>query len=206
MLELQNGQRVKIKFETASISDIEVNCAIKWYENDRISLEIQQSGEKYIKDLPEGKELEVVIYTNSGIFVFDSIIINSPLESDFVIELPDEKKKIQRRDYIRAPINLKMVLNKNDTEYETNTINIGGGGIRFVTQEKLDINDLWKFSLHLSESLKITGLGKILYTILKGNNMASVITFTDISETDRNKIIKFCLDEEIKNLKLRKLS
>lgn len=205
MLELQNGQKVKLKFSVSPISDIEITCTVKWYENDRISLIFPEKKRVYIKDLPEGKEVEVLIYTSSGIFIFDSIIINSPLENDFVIELPDEKKKIQRRKYIRAPINLKLILKRDDTEYKTNTINIGGGGIRFVTREKLDIGGLWKFSLFLPRGRSINGLGRILYTVLRGNNMASVIAFTDITETERNRIIKLCLDEEIKNLKLKKL-
>lgn len=204
MFELQNGQEVKIKFDTPSLSDIEINCSVKWYENDRISLVFPEEQKNYEKDLPEGKEIEVIIYTNSGIFVFESIVMNSPLERNFVIELPDEKKKIQRRDYIRAPINLKMHLKKGDTEFETKTINIGGGGVRFITQENLEMGDLWKFILFLPENKKIQGLGKVLYTILKGNNMASVIAFSDIKETERNRIIKLCLDEEIKNLKFKK--
>lgn len=206
MLELENGQKVRIKFNTHTISDIEISCTIKWYESDRVSLVFPEDQQQYIKDLPEGKEIEVVIYTNSGIFVFESIIINSPLESDFVIELPDEKKKVQRRDYVRAPAGLKLIIRREDTQYETRTINVGGGGIRFLTEEKLDINELWNFSLFLSENTIITGLGRVLYTILKGKLMASVIAFTDIKETDRNRVIKFCLDEEIKNLKFKKLS
>lgn len=204
MLELQNGQKVKIKFDTSSLTDIEITCTIKWYETDRICLVFPEETKEHIKDLPEGKEIGVVVYTSSGIFVFDSIIINSPLENNFVIELPDEKKKIQRREYIRAPINLKLVLKKDDFRYETKTINVGGGGIRFVAQDKLNIGDLWKFFLFLPGEKKIKGLGKILYTVMKDNNMASVIAFTDITETERNKLIKFCFDEEIKNLKSKK--
>ncbi len=206
MLELENGQKVKIKFNTLTINDTELTCTVKWYENDRVSLVFPEDSEQYIKDFPEGREIEVVIYTNSGIFVFDSIVINSPLENDFVIELPDEKKKVQRRDYIRAHAGLKLVIHREDKKYETRTINVGGGGIRFITEEKLDINELWNFSLFLPGNNVITGLGKVLYTILRGKLMASVITFTDIKETDRNRLIKFCLDEEIKNLKFKKLS
>jgi len=206
MLEFSNGQEVKIKFDTHSLSDIELNCTVKWYENDRISLIIPEEGASYMKDLPEGKELEVVIYTDSGVFAFESIVINSPLEQNFVIEMPDEKKKVQRREYIRAPINLKLLLNRNDIQHETRTINIGGGGIRFIAQEKLDIDDLWKFILYLPDGKTIRGIGKVLYTLMKSNSMASVISFTDINETERNRLIKLCLDEEIKNLKYKKQS
>ncbi|HSA06654.1 MAG TPA: PilZ domain-containing protein [Candidatus Gastranaerophilales bacterium] len=204
MIELDKGQKIKINFNTPLRNDVSITCEIKECKNDRISLVFPKEQQDFIKDLPEGKEIEVVIYTNSGIFAFESIIINSPLEQDFVIELPDEKKKIQRRDYIRTPINLKLVLNREDMNYETRTINVGGGGIRFVSKEKPNINDLWKFMLVLPEGKTISGLGKVLYTLLQGSVNASVITFTDITETERNRLIKLCLDEEIKNLKYKK--
>ncbi len=204
MLELYNTQKVKLTFNTASVNDVSISCDIKSFDNDRIYLEFPEENKNFIKDFPEGKEIGVLIYTNSGIFIFDSIVINSPLEQDFVIELPDEKKKIQRREYLRAPMKLKLNLNKDDVNYEVQTINIGGGGIRFVAQEQFNINDLWGFSFVLPQGDEIKGVGKILYTILQGKNIVSVITFNSISETERNKLIKLCFDEEIKNLNVKR--
>ena len=140
MKELQNGQTAKLNFTISSVGEVSLVCALKWVEKDRISLVFPDKDREFIRDLPEGKEIAVVIYTNSGIFIFDSIVINSPLEHDFVIELPEERKKIQRREYIRAPINLKLVLTKDDARFETRTINIGGGGIRFIANEELKTN------------------------------------------------------------------
>ena len=206
MIELENGQIVKLNFNIPSKNDINITCTVKGFENDRINLIFPKERNEFLKDLPEGKEIEAIVYTNSGIFVFDSIIINSPLEHDFVIELPEEKQKIQRREYIRTPINLKLALSRDDIQYETKTINVGGGGIRFISQEKLNVNSLWRLSLLLPDGKALKGLGKILYTFLQGRNIVSVIVFTDISETERNRLIKLCFDEEIKNVKARKLS
>lgn len=206
MNELHEGQTVKISFSIPFIKDDSIYCAVKRVEEDRIALKFPEDRDDIIRDLPEGREIEVVIYSNSGIYVFRSIVINSPLEHEFVIELPTEKKKIQRREYVRSPINLKVILNRNEASFETKTINIGGGGIRFVARDDFKTDDLWRFSLHLPEGKIINGVGKVLYTLIQGENTASVILFNNINETERNRIIKLCFDEEIKNLKAKKIS
>lgn len=206
MKELQNGQTVKINFVIPFIKQESFSCVIKWVEKDRIGLVFPQDRQEIIRDLPEGKEVEAIIYTNSGIFVFDSIVINSPLEHDFVIELPSGKKKIQRREYVRAPISLDIALKKDDIKFETRTMNIGGGGIRFIAGEEFKTDDRWSFSLFLPDGRMVAGTGKVLYTLLQGSNIASVITFTSIDETERNRIIKLCFDEEVKHLRAKKIS
>lgn len=204
MKELQAGQLVKITFTIPFVSQESVTCTIKWFEEDRIGLVFPQEREDVIRELPEGKEVEAVVYSGSGIFVFDSIVLHSPLEHDFVIELPEEKKRIQRREYVRAPANLNITLERSGVSFDTRTINIGGGGVRFFAREEFKTNDLWWFSMLLPGGKEVQGYGKVLYTILQGRNMASVIVFTDINETERNRIIKLCFDEEVKHLRAKK--
>jgi len=210
MNELEAGQKIRLKFNISSLRSESITCVVKWFEEDRVALVFPDDFLQLKKSLPEGKELEAVVYTDSGIYAFDSIVINSPLEHDFVIEIPDEKKRIQRRDYIRAPFNLRFVLSKDtlkdEIEIETKTINIGGGGVRFLVKDELKTNDIWNFTLYMPDGTVAKGKGIILYSLLQGKLVVSVIKFVDISETDRNRIIKKCFEEEVKNLKLKKLT
>jgi len=205
MQELEAGQKLHLKFNISSLHSESITSVVKGFEGDRVALTFPDDSRHLIKDLPEGKELEVIVYTDSGIYVFDSIVINSPLEHDFVIEIPDEKKHIQRRDYIRVPFNLRFVLTKGIKELETKTINIGGGGVRFLIKEEQKTNDIWNFMLYMPGGTVVKGSGIILYSLLQGRMRISVIKFVEISETDRNRIIKKCFEEEVKNLQLKKL-
>lgn len=206
MKELKAGQKIRLKFKVSSLRSESITCTVKWFESDRVAVVFSEDHSYLIKKLPEGKEVEVVVYTDSGIFSFDSIVINSPLEHDFVIEIPGEKKHIQRRDYVRSPFNLRLVLSQNATEIVTKTINIGGGGIRLLLKDELKTNSIWKFTLYMPDDEIATGKGTILYSLLQGKNIVSVLKFVEISETDRNKIIKKCFEEEVRNLKLKKLT
>ncbi len=206
MYELEKGQKVRLRFDMSSLREESITCVVKWFEDDRVALVFPENQENIAKNLFEGKELEAILYTDSGIYVFDSVVINSPLEHDFVIEIPDDKKRIQRRDYIRAAFNLKMFLMQENRQLETKTVNIGGGGIRFLVKEELKPEDVWNFMLYLPDNTFVKGRGIILYSFLQGNTIVSVIKFSDISETDRNRIIKKCFEEEVKSLKAKKLA
>lgn len=204
MEELEKGHKIKLKFTISSVRSAEIECTIKRLEQDRISLDFPENAESFAKYLHEGKEMEVVIYSDKGIYLFDSVVIDSPFERDFVIEFPEEKQKVQRREYVRVPNKLRCILAKGDKKIETETINVGGGGIRFKANSEFKIADKWGFYLYLPRwPSPSKGFGEILYTIKQDNSMISVIKFTDIDESDRNKIIKFCFEEEALRLKMR---
>lgn len=199
---ISKGHRAKIKFAISAIRHEEVICHVNYAESDRICLNYPAMAKEIGKYLIEGKEVEVLVYTDNGIYIFDSIVINSPFESEFVVELPEESTKIQRRKYVRAPIVTNFVLIGTDVRIDTSTINIGGGGVRFKTDRELAANSMWKFQLTLPQwTDSIKGSGKVLYTIRQEGEMISIISFTDVSESDRSKIIKVCFEEEAHRLK-----
>lgn len=202
MKELEIGQKFVIRFNTSSSHTESITCVTKWTESDRVALVFPDTHKHLARNLPMGKELEAVVYTDTGVYVFDSIVINSPLEHDFVIELPDEKKRIQRRDYVRAHYNLRMILDKNNSEIPATTINISGGGARLSLKEELKTNDVWNFTLHMPDETRIKGKCIVLYSLLQGKIMVSAVKFIDINEIDRNRIIKKCFEEEVKKLQL----
>jgi len=204
MNELRSGLHVKLKFNISSIRAYEISCILKWFEDDRISLEYPANKHELMKYLHEGKDLEVIIYSDKGVFVFDSIVIDSPFNSDFIIELPEEKTKIQRREYVRAPIKLDFFLNKDGQKIQSETVNIGGGGIRFSSLKEFKVGDIWDFAFRLpNDNTVIKGNGEILYSIRQEKSITSVIKFLEIGENERNKIIKACFDEEASRLKAR---
>jgi len=204
MKELEKGQTINLRFKISTIREAEISSTIKNIEPDRISLNFPENKMELAKYLCEGKELEAVIYTDQGIYVFDSIVIESPLEIDFVIELPEERTKIQRREYVRVPIRLSLNLFKDNHKINTKTVNVGGGGIRFIADREFKTGDIWGFSMpipHWNDPVK--GTGCILYTIKQEKSIVSVIKFLNIDEMYRNKIIKMCFEEEAKRLKIR---
>ena len=204
MEDIEKGQNVKIRFSVSSIRSHEALCNVRWVETDRVCLVFPDEYKELAKYLHEGRELEAIAYSDKGIFIFDSIVIDSPYSNDFVIEFPEEKEKIQRREYVRAPIKLDMSLSRGNTYIKGQTINIGGGGIRFATEKDLEVKQVWNFSMILPKwTNSVQGTGEVLYNIKQDNSNISVIKFSIINESDRNKIIKLCFEIEASQLKIR---
>ena len=204
MQELEKGQRAKVTAIISAVRTVEINCKILWIEPDRVGLSFPKLKSDSAQFFYEGKEIEAIVYTDKGIYVFDSMVIDSPYEYEFIIELPEEKQKIQRREYVRVPLNCEFVLSFENEKYFTETINMGGGGVRLNSDFEFEINSTWGFLLKLPKWREhIKGYCKILYTYKNGNNFISAVKFIDIDEISRNKLIKLCFEEEANLLKLR---
>lgn len=201
---IEKDNKTIIRFDVSPIRTFEITCKVLDVDEDRVSLAYPEDKMEFANYLYEGKELGVVIYTDKGLHAFDSVVLDSPLESEFIIELPEERNKIQRREYVRMPVKLSLTLNKGDEVVETEIINIGGGGVRFKSNTTFSTNERWGFSFYIPEHDEpLTGSGAILYNLKQDNYIVSVIKFVHISESDRNRIIKLCFDEEVNRIKMR---
>lgn len=195
--EFKLGQKAKVKYEISPIRSLEVDSTILWAEDDRICLDFPII---YMDDAQfffEGQEIEVTLYTDKGIRNYESIVIYSPLEGDFIIEYYEDASKIQRRQFVRADSICDLILYKGKDSFKTKTLNIGGGGLRFTSAKDLTLNDTYEFSLYLPKKhLPIKGTCEILYRFPKEGMDHYVLEFRAIRETERNKIIKVCFEIE----------
>lgn len=198
MGEIRENQKAKLFFKTADGSEKELGCSIKKIYSDRISLDFPSETMNYLDYLEEGSEIAVKIFTPVGVRMFDSIILNSPLESEFVIEFIENYIEVQRRKYLRVDVNTKIIIEREEHNIVTNTLDIGGGGVRFFYEGSFDYKENVKCMLYLPmilNSIKAKGI------IIKDSNLKKneyVLFFTDIKEIERDKIIKKCFEIESK--------
>lgn len=195
MSEIKENQQVKLSFKTADGSEKDLDCSIKNIYKDRLSLNFPKEIIYYKDYLQEGDEVRAEIYTPTGIKMFEAIILNSPLEYDFVIEFVENFIEIQRRKYLRADLKTKVIIERPEKgNIVTSTLDIGGGGIRFlyegVFEEKEKVNCLLYLPMYLN-SIKASGI------IIQDKHLEKnehVMVFTKIDEKERDKIIKKCLE------------
>ncbi|MDD3150097.1 MAG: PilZ domain-containing protein [Candidatus Gastranaerophilales bacterium] len=202
MAIFQQGDKAVIKFDISSIRHEEVSCGVVRVEKDRMILDFPDDKIKIASYLPEGKDINLLIYTSTGIRVFDSIVINSPFEENFIVEYYEETDLIQRRDYLRVDIDLDLILANSEERVKTKVTNIGGGGVRFLSNGHFMLNSQWDFTIYSpSWDFPVRGIGNVINTLKLNGQLQSVIQFTEINELERNKIIKLCFEIEAHNLK-----
>lgn len=197
MSEIRESQKAKLSFKLSDNTNKEVECFVKNIYTDRISLSFPKEMISYANYLEEGNEIPLKIFTPSGIRMFNAMILSSPLEHEFVVEYDENNIQIQRREYTRANIETKIIVERIDAEnIVTKTIDIGGGGIRFFYEGNLWPNEFVTCRLYLPFILEsVQAKGHILDKpyLPKGQY---VIQFSEINEPSRDKIIKKCFEIE----------
>lgn len=195
MGEIREGQKAKLLYRLIDDSQREVDCFIKEIHSDRLSLEYPDEVIDYLEYFSEGEELLVKIFTPSGVKVFDAVVINSPLERDFVIEYVEGPIKIQRREYIRIEAETKVIIEREDADnIVTQTTDIGGGGIRFSYGGSFFPNENVGCLLYLPLQVYSVKAKGVIIKPLHLTVNEHVLQFTEIDERDRDRIIKKCFE------------
>lgn len=197
---IKSGLKVQVEFETGS-RKTRIDCYIINPDTDRLTLSFPESKSEFIPYLSEGSEVKAFIYSFTGILIIDSIVYDSPFDGKFVIEFNEQHQIIQRRKYLRMPYITDFFLQIEDNNVKTTSVDISGGGVRFITDKRIDVQKPIKAQLRLASFeplIKAEGI------ILKKNfykNEEYVMEFTQISEENREKIIQKCLLIEREQLK-----
>ena len=133
--------------------------------------------------------------------IFDSIVFDSVFDGKLVIEFSEKHQVIQRRKYVRMPYITDFFLERESGNIKTQTVDISGGGVRFLTDKLLASEQHFKAQLRLNNfepMIKVEG------HILKKNFYKTneyVMEFAQIEEKDREKIIQKCRMIEFEQIK-----
>lgn len=201
MKVIKLGQKVQLEFNTSSSEKMQIMCNIQKIEHDRLMLKYPDQLMKFSNYLTEGTEIRAYVFTEANIQVLDSIIISAPYDKEFEIEYPDDYRTIQRRAYIRENLIYKIILQNDKITATGITKDMGGGGFRFTTQDKLEPNTYMMIWINFddnSPSIKCHG------KLSQKNHFKPdeyLIEFTEISERDRNQIIKKCITKQVNELR-----
>jgi len=187
--------RLKISLEDGSTHEWE--CAVQDVYKDRLALAVPTENPEFAALFTEGADISVGVFSSSGVSFFDSIVISSGLDSDFVIEYCDDCPKINRRKYKRAYFETKVLIERLTCQnILTSTIDIGGGSYRFTSDTPFRANEWVNTRLRIpleKSSVRITG------TIIKKAHLLDneyILLFNQVTAEDREMIIKSCDEVE----------
>ena len=202
---LKTGQKVLIKLMGFQ-EEVEIESHIVGIEKDRLRIMYPEEHNSKMHHFREGQEVELSIYFPSKVVIMESLVINTPYEECFTLELNDEFLVVQRRQYVRADISLNVSLYQNGCLcLNTKTLNISGGGFKFISNETINPNSAYSFSFNMSNTdTPISGSGVVMQTVVDSGCFISMFKILSIKEDDRNKIVKLCLEHEMKSHQIMK--
>lgn len=187
------GQKTELDFKVSSGDEIKLLCSIKEIHNDRVVLDFSRDIITFADYLQEGEEVNMKIFTPSGIKLSDVVILDSPTTGNFIVEFGDDYKEIQRRKHIRAKIQTKLIIRRPQKEpVVTKTIEISGGALRFLTDEPFKNREQVECFLYLPRQIHSIQANGV---IVKAEHLAhneQLLLFTRIQDFDVARINRKC--------------
>jgi len=169
--------------------------------------------------LPKGIKVKIRIYSNTAVFLFKTIILQSGQENNIrflVVKVPDVIYKVQRRKYVRIPISedgyfyIKSEYEELDEppKYRFISKDFSAGGLSLVTDKDLDQGEKLFINLHIKEGLQIENMeAEIIRKIGEtdvGRNIYGV-EFISLDTKTEKKFVKFVFRYEIQSMKNNRL-
>ncbi len=190
-------------YDVLSEQDIEVLMPI---EQSKITL------------LPLNAVYTLIVYTPTGVYQCNAKVAERYKKDRTYLNrmrLVSEIKKYQRREYYRHNCSIPIFTRKLD-QHEINdrlwdveqqgiegeTIDISGGGVRFITRDQYEAGDmiLCSFELPLKiETEEYHIMGKVLRVTAAGkyeNRQDVRVQFEDVTTVIRDEIIEFIFEDE----------
>ncbi|OXM88089.1 flagellar brake protein [Paenibacillus rigui] len=176
-----------------------------------ISMEIpinEKTGK--LKRLYAGDEISAYFITDGGVKNYFTTSVTG--FTDDVIRLvlikkpePDAITKVQRRNFLRVPAELEIAVQYSDQlKFVAVTDDVGGGGISFlcegyvtmVTQQIVSCWLLVPFKNGQVEHVPFKGELVRIKTLETGKQQV-MMRFAEITDWDRQKIIRYCFERQL---------
>lgn len=161
-----------------------------------------------------GFSFKVFAIKNEGVYEFNVQVINSTNKSisTLVIKVVSEINKIQRRNYYRLDViksftgreveNLKEY--KFGESFKGNIMDISAGGLLINSCKDLNTDNMIEIIFNLDDQRKFLLFGIILrksYINVPNNKFEYGVKFVNITEFERNQIMKYIFEVQRKMLK-----
>jgi len=176
---------------------IRVPCEFLDADYDRLYLKFPPEKREFSQYFYEGKIINVTLDSIDGRRIYPALILYEPKNGLLVVEYYENNNTNQRRQDFRVKATKLIEVNINDVNVHAVTIDISGGGMRFIIADELQDGAEYKASLimHSKEQpIPLTFLVRNVYFVSSEKQYEISAKFVSISEQDRQRITKFCFD------------
>lgn len=152
--------------------------------------------------LREGTPVKLIFWDEVAAYAIETTIIQRiavPVPI-FVLELPDEIDRVQRRNFVRVPayypVSFRYVNRQGLSDPIKGTmLDLSGGGMRFQTVEKVDRGAILLANLDLpSGIMQVSARVCRVDKIEDSKNYSISVDFYQITERERDRIIRCVFD------------
>lgn len=189
---LKTGQKISISFQKEE-KIVEISCTISEVLEDRIVIELPQYFMRYIEYLEVGCKLTVKVFSKIGTVDFNTIVISSPLEEEFSVELDYNAMKLTPTEEIPV-VNAVETLNiimDDERLFKVNTFEIATEYLKFYSDYEFQMNESFNCKLILPKNYGIIKFrGTVIYIDPVYDNEYK-ISYENMVEEDRQNLLYY---------------
>lgn len=165
-----------------------------------------------LAELAPGVEAVLSCDRSGQVFLLHALVVEALGEKYLRLQPVKVEERPQQREFFRidAEVFLKIWLvdrkSSGQQEVRRRQINLSGNGLRFEVDQPLRIGQLLGLELRLPEvdGEVAQGVGRVVRLVDQGEDAQQVsLELVEIEETEQDKIIRFCLAEQRKQLRMR---
>ena len=188
---IQSGQKLSINIAINN-KLVEMICTINEVFDDRIDIELPQYFMRYVEYLDVGKPLTIKIFSKIGTIDFNTVVISSPLEDKFTVELDYNAIKLTEDENIQV-VNaiLQMNMTQGDETHVVKTLDISTEHIRLESNDKLNLEENYDCELFLPDDYGIINFkATVIQNDIIYDNEYSISCYA-MSEENRQTLLYF---------------
>ncbi len=161
-------------------------------------------------NIDEGEIVSIIKEQGALVFLFNTILLerHSSNLNSILVRIPSEIERMQRREFYRLPISVKIALKKPNSNKISlgETLDISGNGLSVDLNTELNINDEVIIDLPLTENIHISDIYGKISRKDKGQLLPFRygIEFNNIEENKREKIVSYIFQIQRMRIKLAK--
>ncbi len=185
------GQKLNISFPKED-KIVEITATISGIYDDRLVIELPQYFMRYIEYLEVGEPLTIKVFSKIGTVDFNTIVISSPLEDEFSVELDYNAMKLTPTEEIPM-VEAVEVMNVifGEQVFRVNTFEIATKYVKFYSDYSFEVGDEIECGLILPEKCGIIKFkGQISFVDPVYDNEFTV-SYTMMTEEDRQTLLYY---------------
>ena len=184
-------QKITLIFKKQN-SMVEMICVIDKIFDDRLELRLPQYFMRYINYLQVGNKITAKAFSKLGTIDFNTIIMSSPLEDSFVIELDYNSLKLtpgNELPKIQAIEHLELY--SGERQINAKTFEITSDYIKFTTSENFKLDDTLDAKIKLSKNYGIINFTGVITEIDEVYDNEFTLHFSTITEHDKQALLYY---------------
>ena len=189
---IKSGQKISIYFQKGE-NLVEISCLITKAYEDRIVVELPQYFMRYIEFLNVGQRLTVKVFSKIGTVDFNTIIISSPLEDDFMIEYDRNAIKLTPTSEIPSveaieSLNIKL---PDSNILKEKTFVLSTEYIKFYSDYSFKVNDTFEGELILPKNYGIINFTGTVSEVDPVYDNEFTASYSNMIEEDRQALLYY---------------